>query len=215
MSWPRLSPLHLSRWEEVEACSYPPGPEWFREETCRPSYGLTPPQWSSFRTCFHSWPENGLTHLMQISWVLMRPAGSVAGSRQAGSQAVRGRQDNRTGNTVRSNLPRKINIFNFETCSGQTWLSSTLPLSISSAVHLSFPKVFTSFNFSFLRTSAWPLAVPLYRWSHQVRTLSLVMTNVRTSEVFQAIFPQPFSSHWESSKHLSIFVVSGSQWEEG
>jgi len=33
-----------------------------------------------------------LTHLMQISWVLMRPAGSVAGSRQAGSQAARGRQ---------------------------------------------------------------------------------------------------------------------------
>ena len=85
------------------------------------------------------------------------------GMQQAGSQAVRGRQDNRTGNTVRSNLPRKINIFNFETCSGQTWLSSTLPLSISSAVHLSFPKVFTSFNFSFLRTSAWTLAVPLYR----------------------------------------------------
>ena len=176
MSWPILSPLHLSRWEEVEACPSPPGPEWFREETCRPSCGLTPPQWSSLRTCFHSWPENGLTHLMKISWVLMRPAGSEAGSRQVGSQAVRGMQDNRTGNTVRSNLPRKINISNFATCSGQTWLSSTLPLSISSTVHSSFPKVFTSFNFSLVTTSAWPLSVPLCRESQQIKTLSLLMT---------------------------------------
>ena len=66
---------------------------------------------------------------------------------------------------------RKINIFNFATCSGQTWLSSTLPLSISSTVHS-----FTSFNFSLLTTSAWPLAVPLSRWSQQIKTLSLLMT---------------------------------------
>ena len=110
--------------------------------------------------------------------------GPQAGSRQAGSQAVRGRQDDRTGDTVRSNLPRKIDIFNLETCSEQTWLSSTLPLSISSTVHSSFPKVFNSFIFSFMRTSAWSLAVPLCRWSQQIKTLFLLMTK---SKAFRGI----------------------------
>ena len=111
------------------------------------------------------WPTNGWTHL----W---RSHGSWWGS-EAGSHI---RQNVRTGYTVMSNLARKINISNFETCSGPTWLSSSLPLSISSTVHSSFPKLFNSFIFSFLRTSAWPLMVPLWRKSQQKMAFSLLRT---------------------------------------
>ena len=79
-----------------------------------------------------------------------------------------GWQVNRTG---RSNLPRKIKL-EIETCSGQTWLSNTLSLSILSTVHSSFPNIF-----SFLRTSAWPLVVTLGRWSQLIiKALSLQIT---------------------------------------
>ena len=49
-----------------------------------------------------------------------------------GRQGVQqlGRQDTRTGDSVRSILPRILKIFYLETCSGQTWLSSTQSLSI-------------------------------------------------------------------------------------
>ena len=67
-------------------CPSPPGPEWFREVMCRPSYGLAPLHWSSLRTCFHPWPTNGWTHL----W---RSHGSWWGS-EAGSHI---KQDVRTG----------------------------------------------------------------------------------------------------------------------
>ena len=134
---------------------------------------------------------------MKISWILMMPAGSEAGSNI--------RQDVRTGETIMSNLPRKINIFNFETCSGPTWLSSSLPLSISSTVHSSFLKVFNPFIFSFLRTSAWPLMVPLWRWSRQSKAFSLLRTKSSChhflSEIVQTHLKQ-VSTHY----HLKLLV---------
>ena len=109
----------------------PPGPEWFREVKCRPSYGLTLLHWSFLQTCLHPLLTNGW-HIYE-DLMGLDEAWRMQGRQQAtGRQGVKqlGRQDTRTGDSVRSILPKLLKIFYLETCSGQTWLSSTQSLSI-------------------------------------------------------------------------------------